>query len=65
MTLIVDTKATRYREATPYIPLEIAIANNGLRQIALTRESFTLIDEDGTWHLTGEPWPVFACGGPS
>ncbi|NIM01294.1 MAG: hypothetical protein GTN89_12530, partial [Acidobacteria bacterium] len=47
MTLIVDTRATRYREQSPYIPLEIAIANNGLRQIALTRESFTLIDEAG------------------
>ena len=55
MTLIVDTKATRYRENSPYIPLEIAIANNGLRQIALTRESFTLIDEEGNRYPAASP----------
>jgi len=55
MTLIVDTKATRYRENTPYFPLEIAIANNGLRQIALTRESFTLIDEAGNRYPAASP----------
>ena len=55
MTLIVDTRATRYREATPYIPIEIAIANNGLRQIVLTRESFTLIDEDGNRYPAASP----------
>jgi hypothetical protein len=55
VTLIVDTKATRYREATPYIPLEIAIANNGLRQLVLTRESFTLIDEEGNRYPAASP----------
>lgn len=55
MTLIVDTKATRYREATPYIPLEIAVANNGLRQLTLTRESFTLIDEEGNRYPAVSP----------
>ena len=55
MTLIVDTKATRYREATAYIPIEIAIANNGLRQIVLTRESFTLIDEEGNRYPAASP----------
>jgi len=55
VTLIVDTKATRYREDSPYIPLEIAIANKGLRQIALTRESFTLIDEQGNRYPAATP----------
>jgi hypothetical protein len=55
MTLIVDTRATRYREATAYIPIEIGIANNGLRQISLTRESFTLIDEDGNRYPAVSP----------
>jgi len=55
LTLIVDTKATRYREKTAYFPLEIAIANNGLRQLALTRESFTLIDEAGNRYPAASP----------
>jgi hypothetical protein len=55
LTLIVDTKATRYREETAYFPLEIAIANNGLRQIVLTRESFTLIDEAGNRYPAASP----------
>jgi len=55
MTLIVDTRATRYREKTDYIPIEIAIANNGLRQISLTRESFTLIDEEGNRYPAVSP----------
>ncbi len=45
VTLIVDTRSTRYRADQPYIPLEICIANNGLKKLALTRESFTLIDD--------------------
>lgn len=55
LTLIVDTKATRYREKSAYFPLEIAIANNGLRQLALTRESFTLIDEEGNRYPAASP----------
>jgi len=55
MTLIVDTKATRYREKSSYIPLEIVIANNGLRQLVLTRESFTLIDEEGNRYPAASP----------
>jgi hypothetical protein len=55
LTLIVDTKATRYREKTAYFPLEIAIANNGLRQLVLTRESFTLIDEAGNRYPAASP----------
>jgi hypothetical protein len=55
MTLIVGTKSTRYREASAYIPIEIAISNNGLRQISLTRESFTLIDEAGNRYPAVSP----------
>jgi len=55
VTLIVDTRATRYREKSPYIPLEIVIANNGLRQIVLTLESFTLIDEEGNRYPAASP----------
>lgn len=47
VTLIVGTRAARDRDETSYIPLEIAVANNGLRTLTLTRESFTLIDEQG------------------
>jgi len=47
VTFIVDTQATRYREQGPYIPLEFAVGNRGLKKLTLTRESFTLIDEDG------------------
>lgn len=47
VTFIVGTRATRYRGDEAYIPIEICISNNGLRQLILTRESFTLIDEDG------------------
>jgi len=55
VTFIVDTKATRYREDTAYIPLEIAVANNGVRQITLTRESFTLVDEAGNRYPAAGP----------
>jgi hypothetical protein len=44
---VVSTQATRYRENEPYIPIEIAVANHGLKQLSLTRESFTLIDAAG------------------
>ena len=55
ITLIVDTKATFFREGSPYMPVEIAIANHGLRQLALTRESFTLIDAEGNRYPAASP----------
>jgi len=54
-TLIVDTRATRDRDGEPYMPLEIAVANTGLRQLALTRESFTLVDEEGNRYPMAGP----------
>jgi hypothetical protein len=55
VSLIVDTRATRYREKEQYIPLEIAVANRGLRQLTLTRESFTLVDETGKQYPCSNP----------
>jgi hypothetical protein len=54
-TFIVDTRATRYREKDNYIPIEIAIANRGVKQLTLTRESFTLADEKGNRYPCASP----------
>ena len=54
-TFIVDTRATRYREKERYVPVEIAIANRGVKQLALTRESFTLTDETGARYPCASP----------
>jgi hypothetical protein len=59
-TLIVDTRATRYREKEAYVPVEIAIANRGLRQLSLTRESFTLADENGNRYPCASPKELLA-----
>jgi hypothetical protein len=55
VTVIVGTRATRYREETAYIPLELCISNNGLKRLILTRESFTLIDEEGNRYPAASP----------
>jgi hypothetical protein len=55
VTFIIGTRATRYRENSNYIPLEITIANNGLRKLTLTRESFVLIDEEGNRYPAANP----------
>jgi hypothetical protein len=56
VTFIVGTRATRYRgKEDPYIPVEICISNNGLRRLILTRESFTLIDEEGNRYPAANP----------
>jgi len=52
IALIVDTRAARYVEEADYMPLEITVANRGLKELVLTRESFTLVDE------TGQKYPV-------
>ncbi len=54
-TFIVDTRATRYREKDNYIPIEIAIANMGVKQLTLTRESFTLADDKGNRYPCASP----------
>ena len=47
VALIVGTRPARSRETRDYIPLEIGIANHALPGLTLTRESFTLVDENG------------------
>jgi hypothetical protein len=55
VTFIVNTKSTRYRQEAPYVPIEIAVSNNGLRKLFLTRESFTLVDEEGNRYPVATP----------
>src|SRR5262245_27081731 len=55
VTFIVDTRSTRNREADAYIPLEIAVANRSVKKLTITRESFTLVDEQGN---------RYPCAGP-
>ncbi|MBZ5639285.1 MAG: hypothetical protein LAO51_11100 [Acidobacteriia bacterium] len=55
VSFIVDTKPTRYREQGGYIPLEICVANRGLKKISLSRESFTLRDQEGNAYPCAEP----------
>lgn len=55
VTFIVDTHAARYRDKTDYMPVEIAIANNGLRTLVVSRESFTLVDEQGNRYPAATP----------
>src|SRR5512140_299050 len=55
VSFIVDTRPTRYREEGGYIPLEICIANRGVKKMSLTRESFTLRDQDGNQYPCVEP----------
>ncbi len=59
-TLIVDTRPTRYRENEGYVPVEIAIANRGVKQLSLTRESFTLADEKGNRYPCASPKELLA-----
>ncbi len=47
VALGVDTEPTRRREAQDFIPLAVGVANKGLDELTLTRESFTLIDAEG------------------
>ena len=54
-TFIVDTRATRYRDGEKYVPVEVAIANRGVKQLTLTRESFTLSDEKGNRYPCASP----------
>lgn len=59
ITFVVGTQAARYREKTEYMPVEISIANTGVRNLVLTRESFTLIDEQGNRYPIARPQELF------
>jgi hypothetical protein len=52
---IVATKATRYRDGEPYVPIEVGVANRGLKQLTLSRESFVLIDAEGNRYPAAGP----------
>lgn len=55
VTFIVSTKAARYRDDAGYMPLQISVANTGLRRITIGRESFTLVDEQGNRYPLAGP----------
>ena len=55
VTFVVGTKAARYRDNTPYMPVEIALANTGVKALLVTREAFTLIDEQGNRYPAASP----------
>jgi len=55
VSFTVGTRSTRNREEGAYFPLEICVANRGLKQVSLTRESFTLVDQEGN---------RYPCAGP-
>jgi len=59
-TFIVDTRPTRYREGERYVPVEVAIANRGVARLSLTRESFTLADENGNRYPCASPKELLA-----
>jgi hypothetical protein len=52
VALIVGTRPTGHRASKAYIPFEVAIVNKGLESLTLTRESFTLVDEEGNEYPT-------------
>lgn len=47
VTLAVNADATRRREKSDYVPVGLAIANNGLGRLTVNRESVTLVDDQG------------------
>ena len=55
VTFIVDTRASGIHENDPYFPLEISVANRGLKNLTLSRESFILIDEEGDGYHVANP----------
>jgi len=55
VTFVVGTRAARYRENSPFLPIEIALANTGVKTLLLTRESFTLVDENGARYPVATP----------
>jgi hypothetical protein len=60
ITLIVDSWAARDRDPHAYMPLEISVANTGLKSLTLSRESFTLIDKLGNRYPMATPAELIA-----
>ena len=55
VTFVVGTKAARYRDGTAFMPVEIALANTGVKSLLVTRELFTLVDEQGNRYPAASP----------
>jgi hypothetical protein len=55
VTFIVDARTARIHKDSPYFPLEVSVANRGLTNLTLTRESFILIDQDGNRYHVASP----------
>ena len=55
VTFVVGTKAARYRDGSAYMPVEIALANVGVKTLLVTREAFTLVDEQGNRYPAASP----------
>jgi len=55
VTLIVNTRPARDKDGQNYMPLELAIANHGMRKLSLTLESFTLLAADGKRYPAATP----------
>ena len=53
--VIVGTRPARYRDDSTFMPVEIAIANRRLKQLTLSRESFILVDEEGSRYPCASP----------
>ena len=53
--LAVNVFLTRGSDKQAYIPLEIGVANPGDKEVVLTRDSFTLIDQDGNTYPVTPP----------
>ena len=65
VSLAVGTEATKDREKEKYIPLHFAFANRGAPTLTLTRESFTLQDENGKRYPLASLQEVNQSYGPS
>jgi hypothetical protein len=48
VALIAGTRVAIARKNPDYIPIEVGIVNKGAPGLSLNRESFTLVDQDGT-----------------
>lgn len=52
VSMILDYEVARLRKKDNYFPLDVMIANNGLKSLTVTRESLILIDANGkTYNL--------------
>lgn len=55
VTFIVDARVAQIHNRSTYFPLEVSVANRGLKNLTLTRESFVLIDQDGNRYHAATP----------